>query len=97
MVRKWIGRLLGFTKLRIHKVSLFGTKDDELKTKFEKSVLRLLQKYKYYNPKIDCIQKVIIECSVDDLPIIKIETLVIEKPDYAKTIQRKKKEKKLIY
>ena len=62
-------------------ISLKSNKNDDIKIRFEKSILRLLKRYGIFDNKTTALQKVTIICSVSNPPIIKMETLVINKYD----------------
>jgi len=76
-MKKFLLKLFGIMKTR---TTYVGNKDDDKHLKFERALLRLLRRYGYYNPKVDCLQKLIIKCSVGDLPTIVTENLIFDKP-----------------
>jgi len=51
----------------------------ELRYDFEKEILDVLVKYKLHNPLQSSIQHLVLTLDVDDLPVLKVTTLLIDK------------------
>ena len=55
--------------------------DPELKDEFGKEILDVLVKYKLHNPLQSSIQHLVLTLDVDDLPVLKATTLLIDKKE----------------
>ncbi len=53
--------------------------EKDLKTEFEKEILDILVKYKLHNNLQSSIQHLVLTLDVDDLPVLKVTTLLIDK------------------
>ncbi len=59
-----------------YQVSIRDEKDDDIKIKFEKDILRLLKKYKIGGD-LKGIQNIKIKCDVEEYPLVTIKELII--------------------
>lgn len=76
-LRRWIKQCIRW----LHTKRIGKVVKKDLKTEFEKEILDILVKYKLHNNLQSSLQHLVLTLDVDNLPVIKMRTLLIDKKE----------------